>query len=141
VDLQITPTASFRHSQDQSRILTNMPGVSSILKLDSIRVVPDIMIQRSVASSAKIRLGLRSGDGNFYRYVRNGPVNLVDPLGLKVTILIGDRAYSPSGNIIAGTIIPATKYPIRSLVSQWRMLMPVITETNLQSQRGHTVLL
>jgi RHS repeat-associated protein len=49
--------------------------------------------------------GFRSGDGNFYRYVRNGPINLIDPLGLKVTIVIGDRAYSPSGDSIAGTII------------------------------------
>jgi len=41
---------------------------------------------------------------NFYAYVHNNPTDLIDPLGLKVTIAIGDRTYSSTGNSVAGTI-------------------------------------
>ena len=41
---------------------------------------------------------------NFYPYALGNPVIYVDPDGMDVTITIGNRTYSPSGNSVAGTI-------------------------------------
>jgi RHS repeat-associated protein len=49
-------------------------------------------------------IGFKGSGTDFYAYVRNNPTNLIDSLGLKVTIVIGDRTYSPTGNSVAGTI-------------------------------------
>jgi uncharacterized protein RhaS with RHS repeats len=41
---------------------------------------------------------------NFYSYVLENPLSYVDPDGTDVTIVIGSRTYSPSGDSVAGTI-------------------------------------
>jgi|APSaa5957512622_1039677.scaffolds.fasta_scaffold03975_2 RHS repeat-associated protein len=42
-----------------------------------------------------------SGDPNFYSYVRNNPVNMVDPLGMRGTVSKGRRKWDPIGNFIS----------------------------------------
>ncbi len=53
---------------------------------------------------AKDPILFKGGDSDLYGYVQDDPVNLIDPLGLMVTIVISNRAYSSTGNSVAGTI-------------------------------------
>jgi RHS repeat-associated protein len=48
-------------------------------------------------------LGIDGGT-NVYGYVDGDPLNVRDPWGLAVTIVIGNRTYSPTGNSVQGTI-------------------------------------
>jgi RHS repeat-associated protein len=48
-------------------------------------------------------IGYRGGP-NFYGYLMNNPLILLDPMGLCVTIFVGDRVYSSTGNTVEGQV-------------------------------------
>jgi RHS repeat-associated protein len=53
------------------------------------------------------------GGANFYGYVQNNPLIFLDPMGLCVSILVEDRAYSLTGRSIEGLIsVTSDKTPL-----------------------------